>query len=191
MKVLHLGSGRVGKALGPNWGTDITTLDADPRLEPDVVFRLGCPLPMPFADDTFDHIVAKHVLEHIGRQGQTDEWFWFWEELYRITKPNGALYFESPLYSSVWAWADPTHTRALCEESFTFFDQDNYRIPGSSISPYRIRCDWRVQNFYRLPDVNPHVMRHETNSHLSGVLLARKPLRVWWETPVAEAVCAK
>src|SRR6185369_14175754 len=132
---LVLGSGRTAS------GPDRVTLDADARLWPDVVCTLGKD-PLPFADDHFDAATAVHVLEHIGKQGETSEWFQFWEELYRVLKPSGLLAIEAPLYSSVWAWADPTHVRALSPEAFAFFDQDNYRIAGSSISPYRVRCDF-------------------------------------------------
>lgn len=171
MRILHLGCGRVGKNLPEYAGAEIVTLDADARLEPDVVCDLGWQ-PIPFEPDSFDVAVAIHVLEHIGRQGETAEWFDFWEDLYRVLKPGGLLRFESPLYSSVWAWADPSHTRALSPESFVFFNQDAYRIPGSSISPFRIRCDFEP--------IGELVVR---DGNFGGALRARKPLRPWWEAP--------
>lgn len=159
----------------------MVTLDADPQLAPDVVCTLGVD-PLPFADDSVDHAIAVHVLEHIGRQGETDGWFFFWEELYRVLRSGGTLAFESPLYSSVWAWADPTHTRALSPQAFVYMSQDSYRLAGSAISPYRIRCDFAPAGPYEgLRDVNPDIAALEMRSHFRGTLVAKKPLRPWWE----------
>lgn len=166
--ILHLGCGRIEPV--QNAGANIITLDADAMLNPMLVCELGID-PIPLANDSVDLAIAEHVLEHIGRQGDTAEWFFFWEELYRVLKPSGQLRFLSPLYSSVWAWSDPSHTRALSPESFTFFNQDAYRIEGSSISPFRIRCDFK-----------PHHFNTEyADGSFSGWLTVRKPLVPWWE----------
>lgn len=159
---LVLGCGRTGHAR-----PDVVTLDADARLQPDIRCTLGVD-PIPLAENSVDHATAIHVLEHIGRQGETAEWFQFWEELYRVLKPGASLFFEAPLYSSVWAWADPSHTRALSPEAFVFLSQASYRLTPSSISPYRIHCDFVPQPYHALGD------------HFQGVLIAQKPLRVWW-----------
>ncbi len=166
-RTLHLGCGR--KTLDVRIG-DVVTLDADEKCNPDVVCVLGRD-ELPFPENHFDAAVAIHVLEHIGRVGETWGWFFFWEELYRVLKPGAELQFESPLWSSVWAWADPSHVRPLSPEALGFFDQANYRIKGSAISPYRIRCD-----FVALP---PYI--DTMNGNFRGVLRARKPLRPWWE----------
>jgi SAM-dependent methyltransferase len=180
-RALSLGSGRSGRLLmEPRSSMSVTTLDADERLEPDMVCDLGLQA-IPCPADTFDYVEAVHVLEHIGRQGETRAWFFFWEELYRVMRPGGIFQVESPLYSSVWCWADPSHTRAISEQSFVFLNQDAYRIPNSSISPFRIACDFTVEWFERIPDRNPDVASVEGTSHLRGVLRARKPLKPWWE----------
>lgn len=167
--VLHLGCGRREHVEG------VVTLDADARVNPDLVCTLGEDR-IPLADDSVDVAVANHVLEHIGVQGETVRWFQFWEDLYRVLKPGALFTFESPLYSSVWAWADPSHTRALSPESFVFFNQDAYRLPGSSISPFRVRCDFTpVGNIAYVGD-------DRGGSHFGGTLRARKPLRPWWES---------
>ncbi len=167
--ILHLGSGRVGRKLRETEEFDVVALDQDERLKPDIVCCLGKD-PIPLADNSVDEAVAIHVLEHIGKQGETTEWFQFWEELYRVLKPGGKLEFLSPMWDSVWAWGDPTHTRVLAPQSFIFFAQDNYRIDGSPISPYRIRCDFIPAKFTEEPGGN-----------LGGILVAKKPLKPWWE----------
>ena len=184
--VLHLGCGRKGRdvplipePLDP-YLSHVTTLDGDPFLEPDIVCELGVQ-PIPLPDDSVDIAVANHVLEHIGRQGETYEWFAFWEELYRVLVPDGELRFESPLYDSVWCYADPSHTRALSPQAFVFLAQDSYRIPGSAISPFRIRCDFvPAKPFQGVPDSNPEIAAIEQFSHFRGTLKAIKPLNLWW-----------
>lgn len=184
--VLHLGCGRkrdLKAAYGLNQTPDwrVTHLDADARLAPDLVCRLGNDT-IPLPDNSIDLAVAWHVLEHIGWQGDTEEWFFFWEDLYRVLRPGGVLCFESPYYTSIWCWSDPTHTRAISEHSFLFFNQDAYRVEGSMISPYRIACDVQWVSAPSLP--KGWTLVHDANnpgSHsIRGMLSARKPLKTWW-----------
>jgi hypothetical protein len=193
--LLHLGCGRkrydaaaladyVGLTLDASAAVDVVHLDADPALAPDLVCRLGAE-PIPLADDSVDVMVAWHVLEHIGRQGETTEWFAFWEDAYRVLKPDGWIYAESPYYSGIWAWSDPTHARALSEHAFVFFAQRAYRIPGSMISPYRIRCDFEPMPMGGMPQgfrvyADPADRR---NTLIRIALRAQKPLAPWWEDP--------
>jgi SAM-dependent methyltransferase len=196
MKVLHLGCGRKGRDLSidSREPAEIITLDADARLAPEIVCTLGRD-PIPLPDNSIDLAVAIHVLEHIGRQGETAEWFFFWEELYRVLTPGGRLEFESPLYSSVWAWGDPSHVRVLSPQALVFFSQDSYRLEGSAISPYRIACDFLpLQTFEGMTDTNPQIAAQEQFSHFRGILTAQKPLRPWWlddVRPVAPAAFAE
>lgn len=183
MKVLHLGSGlKNGNDLKIKGIEDleIITLDMKEELNPDIVCKLGVDS-ISLPDDSVDLAVAYHLLEHIGKQGETDEWFFFFEDLYRVLKPEGILQFLCPLYSSVWAWADPSHTRALSPESFNFICQDSYRIKESAISPYRIRCDFNIIGFELIKDSNKHIQEIEKYSHFRGEIKAKKPLKVWWE----------
>jgi SAM-dependent methyltransferase len=192
VKVLHLGCGRrrysapelftyVGLHNMPA-DADVVHLDADDRLEPDVVCELGMD-GIPLDDDSVDLAIAWHVLEHVGVQGVTAGWFFFWEELYRVLKPEGWLYAECPYHSSVWAWADPTHTRAMSEHALVFFNQDSYRIPDSMISPYRITCDFVFAGMNGMPRGWARI-KDEQDRQVESIrfaLQARKPLKPWWE----------
>lgn len=176
MRVLHLGCGR--KRIAPVTSgqiIDIVSLDMDPTVQPDLLCCLGKD-PIPLPDNSLDGAVAIHVLEHIGKQGEMKEWFAFWEELYRVLKPGGTLEFISPYWNSVWAWGDPTHVRVISSECLYFLNQENYKIPGSPISPFRIQCDFvpTMERDVRAISDGPIV-------NFAGVLTARKPLKPWWE----------
>ncbi len=135
-------------------------------------------------DDSVDLVLAIHVLEHIGRQGELDAWFQFWGEAYRVLKPGGRLQFLSPYYTSVWCWADPTHSRAISREAFLYLNHDSYRVPPdrTAIPDYRPPCDFTVARMTVVADTNPDVRAREPQgSHLSGVLVARKPFTPYWE----------
>jgi hypothetical protein len=192
MRVLHLGCGR--KQLGPadlfrsvqlsiaDGPVSVTHLDADPALEPDLVCRLGEDR-IALDDDSVDVIIAWHVIEHIGRQGEARAWFQFWEEIYRVLRPQGWIYGETPYYTSLWAWSDPTHVRAISEHSFVFFSQDSYRIPHSAISPYRIAADF---TFLGMPGLEKGFVvltdpQDTRTQSLRFALRAQKPLRPWWQ----------
>lgn len=191
MNVLHLGCGRkrydaaelfayVGLKMDAADVT-VTHLDADPNVAPDLVCRLGYNR-IDLPDDSVDVAIAWHVLEHIGRQGETQEWFFFWEELYRVLKPAGWFYGESPNFDGIWAWSDPTHTRAISEHAFVFFSQDSYRVESSAISPYRIQCDFQ---WLSIPGLDRgHTVIRDPKDHRNTVLRfalsARKPLEAWW-----------
>lgn len=157
------------------------TLDMNPDVLPDHVCEIGKD-PIPLKDNSVDLIIAMHVLEHVGTQGETDAWFYAWGELYRVLKPGGRVQFECPLATSVWAWADPTHTRGITEYSFLYLNQDAYRREGSAIPRYRVPADFVVVQFTRIPDhTNADVRKLESESFLNGILEARKPFAPYWD----------
>jgi SAM-dependent methyltransferase len=192
--VLHIGSGRktgcdarqlfdyVRLVNREAEDVRVTHLDADARLNPDVVCTLGHE-PIPLPDNSVDLIVAWHVLEHVGKQGESAAWFFAWEEMYRVLTPGGFLYGESPYYDSLWAWLDPTHTRAIGEASFAFFKQDNYRHVGNMISPYRIACDFEYEPICQeMPGAFVQIQdpSNERVRNIRFSLQAVKPLKPWW-----------
>jgi hypothetical protein len=103
--------------------------------------------------------------------------------MYRVLTHGGFIYGESPYYTGIWAWSDPTHTRAISEHSFVFFRQDNYRIANSAISPYRIATDFGFmgmagmeRGFALVEDPSD-----ERNIGIRFALQAQKPLQPWWK----------
>lgn len=121
---------------GDQW-SNLTTLDMDPGVSPDVVHDLNV-LPLPFADGEFDEVHAYEVLEHCGRQG---DWKFFFDqffEFWRILKPGGLFVATVPMWDSPWAWGDPGHTRVITKGSLIFLDQREYSQVGqSAMTDYR------------------------------------------------------
>lgn len=88
----------------------------------DVAFSL-CDIdhqPLPYSDNTFDHINCMHVIEHLHSP------LFFLTECHRILKPGGTLYLEAPDVRLSFVphlpflsgkqgvlnfWDDPTHVR--------------------------------------------------------------------------------
>jgi SAM-dependent methyltransferase len=108
----------------PEW-ENLITLDISEDCRPDVVHDLE-KFPYPFEDNTFDEIHAYEVLEHTGTQGDWKFFFDQFEELHRILKPGGRIFGTVPLWSSIWAWGDPSHKRVLSRASLTFLSQAEY-----------------------------------------------------------------
>jgi SAM-dependent methyltransferase len=89
-------------------------IDANPRSHADVIHDLGV-FPYPFANDQFDLIVCRHVIEHVP------DVMGFVTELHRITKAGGHLKIVTPHYTNPdWA-TDPTHRNHFNSYSFTCF----------------------------------------------------------------------
>ena len=192
--LLHLGCNH--KQTPESIGLEITTMDGtpDPRpvrmvnldmnpgVNPDVLCCLGKD-PIDLPDNSVDLVIALHVLEHIGESpGDVKAWWLFWNELYRVMKHGTVIQFECPYYSSLWAWADPTHVRAISEMSFLYLNQDAYTV-GGAIPDYRPLCDFEVVgDLEKIPDhTNANVRAIEQVSFIRGRLRARKPLRPYWE----------
>lgn len=106
-KVLHLGCG--GKKLPGSTGVDFCE-----ESDADVIWDLD-KTPYPFEDNSWDRVVAEHVLEHVNNYLPAIE------EIHRILKPGGVLDVEVPYFSSVFAFSDPTHRRFYTSRSFDYF----------------------------------------------------------------------
>jgi SAM-dependent methyltransferase len=105
-------------------------IDANPRSHADVIHNLG-DFPYPFANDEFDEIICRHVIEHVP------DVLSFVNELHRITKRGGVLKIVTPHCSNPdWA-TDPTHRNHFNSYSFTCF------IPASTPFPFYTEAELR------------------------------------------------
>jgi len=74
--------------------------------------------PWQFDDNSVDEIFCSHYVEH------TSDLIKFMDECYRILKAGGRMTIIAPYYSSMRAWQDPTHVRAISEASFLYYNKD-------------------------------------------------------------------
>mgnify|MGYP003394408000 FL=1 len=72
--------------------------------------------PWPLADSSFDYILMKHVLEHVGADFSTFDRVM--RELYRVIAPGGIIEIHVPHFRHDTWWSDPTHVRAFTPLTF-------------------------------------------------------------------------
>lgn len=114
-----------------------------------------------FPDNSVDEIEISHFVEHIPHgNGFHDPFFQFFDEIYRILKPaefdpnnpniatTGIVSIVSPYYSSVRAWWDPTHLRAISEQSFLYLNKQ-WRV-DNLLDHYPVSCDFDFSYGYVL-----------------------------------------
>lgn len=99
--------------------------------------------PWPIEDESVGQAFCSHYIEHIPLAdlptGQ-DHLLAFFDELYRILTPGGQALVIAPYYSSMRAWQDPTHRRAISEATFLYANKD-WRI-ANGLDHYRVSCDF-------------------------------------------------
>ncbi len=119
-RALNLGSGKDYK---PNW-LNVDILD---RAEPDIVLDLGKPVSFPIAAPTrfggklllnaesLDIIYANNVLEHVPDLPA------LMTNALTLLNEGGEFHIEVPYERALTAWQDPTHLRALNENSWLYY----------------------------------------------------------------------
>lgn len=90
-------------------------------------------LPWPWADNSFDLIVALAVLEHL-RINLIESV----NECWRILRPGGELYIKLPYWDSEVSYIDPTHYWRFSPSSLDIFDPSTeYGRRYSFYTPYK------------------------------------------------------
>ena len=72
--------------------------------------------PWSLADNSFDYILMKHVLEHVGADFKT--FASVLRELYRVIAPGGIIEIHVTHFRHDTWWSDPTHVRAFTPLTF-------------------------------------------------------------------------
>ncbi|MDB5445128.1 MAG: hypothetical protein JWQ97_445 [Phenylobacterium sp.] len=91
---------------------------------PDLLMDLET-TPWPLQDDAFEHVLLKHVLEHVG--ASFDVFAAVMRELYRVTAPGGVVEIHVPHVRHDTFWSDPTHVRAFTPLTFTMMSKRQNR----------------------------------------------------------------
>lgn len=137
-------------------GVDIVKTEHTTYVQDLLVFPWG-----QFKDNSVDEIEISHYVEHIPHgDGYHDPFFQFFDEIHRILKPaefdpnnpniplKGFVNIVSPYYSSVRAWWDPTHQRAISEQSFLYLNKE-WRV-NNLLDHYPVNCDFDFSYGYVL-----------------------------------------
>lgn len=90
--------------------------------------------PWPFKDNSVDEAFCSHYIEH------TKDIISFMEECYRIMKPGAKMEVIAPYYTSIRCWQDPTHTRAISEATFLYYNKK--WMNDNKLDHYGIECDF-------------------------------------------------
>ncbi|HKV41592.1 MAG TPA: class I SAM-dependent methyltransferase [Blastocatellia bacterium] len=125
LRVLDIGCGvnKIPGAIG---------MDVNPRTDADVIHDLDQP-PYPFADDEFDVVVGRHVIEHVQDPMEV------MAELHRITRAGGIVKLLTPHWTNPdWA-SDLTHRNHLNSYSFRILEDGPAHGPAYTSVRFHIR----------------------------------------------------
>lgn len=167
---------RLDVACGQNKTPGFFGIDIAKEKDVDVVWDLER-FPWPFPDNSVDELVCNHYIEH------TKDLIAFMQELHRILVPGGQALIRAPYYNSMRAWQDPTHTRAISEATFLYYNQD--WLKANKLDHYGITADFDYNFGYdftpdwamRSEESKAFAVRHYTNviSDIQVVLTKKVP----------------
>lgn len=105
--------------------------------------------PLPFADGTFDAVLAKDIFEHVKDPGRLAR------EIHRVTRPGGTVVASMVMARPRRVWADYTHLRGFTERSARLLLED---------VGFDVEAIWRMggvplSSRLGLIDLVPHLLR--------------------------------
>ena len=86
----------------------------------DIIHDIYDKFPYPLDDASCLTIKAAHVIEHV-KPWMIFKWF---NEMWRLLKPDGQLAVSAPYAGSLGFWQDPTHCTPVIETTFQHLDPD-------------------------------------------------------------------
>ena len=103
---------------GPGKMPGTTGVDIVPAPGVDVVHDLN-DIPWPFEAGTVTFVNARHIIEHV------DDIALFMREIHRVCSDGAEVVIETPHFTSLDSWADPTHRWHLSADFAEFFTSAN------------------------------------------------------------------
>jgi hypothetical protein len=107
--------------------------------------------PWPFADRSVYEFNCSHYVEHIpiiladGSYGLNR----FMEEVWRCLMDKGTISIQAPYYMSQECWQDPTHTRAITDRTFMYYNQ---RVTENVLDHYMPKCNFEIVSQTKIVD---------------------------------------
>jgi len=99
-------------------------VDSFPECAPDRLLDMEN-TPWELSSDAFEHVLLKHVLEHVGAEFAV--FAAVMRELYRVTAPGGLVEIHVPHVRHDTFWSDPTHVRAFTPLTFQMMSKRQNR----------------------------------------------------------------
>lgn len=128
--------------------------------------------PWPWADNSVDEIYCSHFAEHIPARTiersdlatqpgigapspidtsflDRDMFFAFFDECWRILKPNCFMHVTVPHLRNDRAFQDPTHRRFICEATFAYLWAEWRKL---NVPQYDVRCNFEAEVNSTIPN---------------------------------------
>jgi hypothetical protein len=96
----------------------------------------------PFEDNSIWEMRCSHFVEHIPVQMKDGSFGLnrFMEEVYRCLMLGGQITIVAPYYTSIRAWQDPTHVRAITDLTFNYYSKGGV----SRVDHYMPKCNFEI-----------------------------------------------
>ena len=144
---------RVNLACGQTKHEGYVGIDSVATEAADVVHDLMT-FPWPFEDESIYEFECSHFVEHIPIQLKDGSFglIRFMEEVWRCLIPGGTIHITAPFYTSMRAWQDPTHTRAITDVTFTYFNKK--LVEAMNMDHYSGKCNFEQlsRKYYITPE---------------------------------------
>ena len=129
-------------------------VDSAPACQPDEVVDLEH-FPWPWADDSVDAVLLKHVLEHLGADSRT--YLRIIQELWRVCRHGAELTITVPHPRHDHFLNDPTHVRPITPQGLELFSQKRNREwheSGAANTPLAriVGVDFELASVDMVPD---------------------------------------
>ena len=136
----------------------------------------------PWALETsaFEHVLLKHVLEHVGAQFET--FAAVMRELHRVTAPGGLVEIHVPHVRHDTFWSDPTHVRAFTPLTFLMMSKRQNRAWMEARANYTMLAfvmdvDFEIETIVQTYD--PHWEAKVQAGELSREAVRAKAAEAW------------
>lgn len=165
---------------------DYINIDSDINCNPDYVVNLESDN-LPFDDNSITHVIAHHVLEHIG-----EGYFHLLKEIYRVSKHGAIIDIRVPHHNHEVFHNDPTHRRPITVEGMRLFSKkvNKYEIETggtSSTLGLMFDVDFEIVSFDYVYDPFYHNII-KTNTPEQNERLFREAVNTTLETHIVLTV---